>query len=48
VGGKTLSQDFAANDQYYRARNLDTVAVLQGRVFNPGAAPLQESLSAFG
>ena len=48
VGGKSLSQDFAANDQYYRARNLDTVAVLQGRVFNPGAAPLQESLSAFG
>jgi lipid-binding SYLF domain-containing protein len=48
VSGKTLTQDFAANDQYYRARNLDTVAVLQGRVFNPGAAPLQEQLSAFG
>jgi lipid-binding SYLF domain-containing protein len=48
AGGNNLSQDFAANEQYYRARNLDAVAVLQGRVSNPGAAPLQESLSAFG
>jgi lipid-binding SYLF domain-containing protein len=48
VGASNLSQDRAANDQYYRAKNLNTVAVLQGRVSNPGAAPLQQSLSALG
>jgi len=48
VRGNLLSQDYAANDQYYRARNLDTGAVLQGRVFNPRAAPLQQSLSGLG
>lgn len=48
VGASNISQNTAANDQFYRARNLNTVAVLQGRVFNPGAAPLQQQLSAMG
>jgi lipid-binding SYLF domain-containing protein len=47
VGVTDISQDTSANDQYYRGRNVNTVAILQGRVSrNPGAAPLQQSLPA--